>query len=481
MTTSAWLGLSPEGVTIARADGDTVLVDRPGRRRYREPIVHDGQSLVVDGVSLQSMPPLPADLADHTGWYSGGGRRILLAQVAEAYFGEPMVLVEEGISICRAYPLDGQRLVTDAAEVLELTGGDGLRLTSAGSTVTLTRSYHEQPAVFSAGFSGGDATLSGTVILPSRPNALPGDGCPAAVVVHGAAGGQRDFCRLQAGPLLDAGLAVLIYDKAGHGRSAGSEPSIFDQAVAAEAAFDYLRAQPGVDSRRVGLAGFSNGMWSVPMVAGRRSEVAFVAGLGSPGVTMAESEVHRRTKILREAGAGAQTLAAVAAAWRCIFATVAAGPSTEVSARLAEALALVAAATDLEGYDPPLYVRQNPILSPIPPLMPAEELVAMIGAERDPQLAYDPAEDYARIRCPILLQYGADDTSVPVPESVAALQGAVADPAQLTVRVYPGLEHLLNHVPVLAGLSTEESIYQFHDFRFGASVWPDLAGWLARR
>jgi uncharacterized protein len=469
-------------VIIARAVEGTLLVDRPARRRYREPIVHDGRDRhdgppVVDAVALRPMPPLPADLADRAGWYAGGGRRLLLAQVAEAYFGEPMILVEEAGAISRAYPLDERTLVTDDAEVLVLTGDGRLRSTRAGTTVTLARSYREQHITFTA----DDVLLAGVVILPESPAAVSGGPYSAAVVVHGAAGGQRDFCRLQAGPLLDAGLAVLIYDKAGHGCSGGTDPSIFDQAAAAEAAFDHLRTHPGVNRARIGLAGFSNGMWAVPMVAARRAEVAFVAGLGSPGVSMAESEVHRRTKILRVAGTGPATLAAVAEAWRCIFATVAGGPSTEVTARLARALGAVASATDLAGYEMPEYVRHRPMLSPIPPPMPADELVAMIGTERDPQLTYDPAVDYARVRCPVLLQYGADDTSVPVADSVAAIERAVGNPDQLAVRLYPGLEHMLNRVPELAGLGVEESMYQFHDFRFGPSVWTDLAAWLSAR
>jgi pimeloyl-ACP methyl ester carboxylesterase len=413
------------------------------------------------------MLPLPADLADRAGWYAGGGRRLLLTQVPEAYFGEPMILVEEGGAIGRAYPLDDLMLVTDEGETLQLTEDGGL----CSAAVTLTRCFEEQPVTFTA----GAAQLSGTLI---RPGLEAGGPYPAAVIVHGAAGGQRDFCRLQAGALLDAGLAVLIYDKMGHGRSSGTEPSIFDQATAAEAGFEYLRSHPGIDSARVGLAGFSSGMWAVPMVAARRAEVAFVTGLGSPGVSMAESEVHRRTKILREAGTGPATLAAVAEAWRCIFTTVTHGQSAVVSDRLAQALGVVAAATDLTGYETPDYVRQNPMLSPIPPPMTADELVVMSGGERDPELAYDPALDYARVGCPVLLQYGAEDTSVPVPESVAAIEQAVSDPSQLTLRVYPGLEHMLNAVPTLAGLGAEDAIYQFHEFRFGPTVWSDLAAWL---
>jgi len=219
MTT--WIGVTDEGVVIAREREGTLLVDRPGQRRYRDPIIHNGQL----PEALSPMPPLPADLAERTGWYAGGGRRILLTQVAEAYFGEPMILVEENAAVTRAYPLDERTLITDAGERLRLA--DGTIETGA----TMTRAYHEEPVTFTA----AQTQLSGTIIRPAGTGPFP-----AVVVSHGAAGGQRDFCRLQAGPLLDAGVAVLIYDKAGHGRSGGTEPSTFDQATAIEAAFDHL-------------------------------------------------------------------------------------------------------------------------------------------------------------------------------------------------------------------------------------------------
>jgi RIO-like serine/threonine protein kinase len=70
-------------------------------------------------------------------------------------------------------------------------------------------------------------------------------------------------------------------------------------------------------------------MWAVPMVAARRSDVAFLVGLGSPGVSMAQSEVHRRVKALRDAGVGETTQRAVARAWQCIFAVAASGTADQ--------------------------------------------------------------------------------------------------------------------------------------------------------
>jgi pimeloyl-ACP methyl ester carboxylesterase len=388
------------------------------------------------------------------GWYDDARGTVLLTQFPEDYFGEPMILLAEGDAISRV----------DPGSLPQMTASGELTLEKR----RLPRSsrFVESETTFTA----GGVTLAATVIRPSGDEPFPG-----AVIVHGAAGGQRDWCRIQAEPLLAAGVAVLIYDKAGHGESGGEAPGIYEQAEAVEAAVETLAAVPGIDPGMVGLAGLSNGMWAVPMVAARHP-VAFITGVGSPGVTMAESEVHRRVKLLRESGVGPGTLKAVAKAWRSIFSIVAQGRTATAVADLLEATATLATAEDLGLYDVPTHVVQNPMISPIPPQIPADDLVAMLSVERDPQLSYDPAADYARISCPIFLQYGADDTSVPVEASVAAVSHAAP---HADIRVYPGLEHLLNVVPPLApGEDVESVMYSYRDFRTGTGVRAELTQWV---
>jgi pimeloyl-ACP methyl ester carboxylesterase len=230
------------------------------------------------------------------------------------------------------------------------------------------------------------------------------------------------------------------------------------------------------------LLGFSNGMWAVPMVAARRPDVAFVAGVGSPGVTMAESEVHRRTKVLRDAGVAAGTLTAVADAWRCVFAIAAtAHAPEEITSRLTALLAELSSAPDLHRYQIPEFARNNPMLSPVPPAVPVTDLVAMIAGEPHPELAYDPADDYRRLRCPVFLQYGAEDTSVPAAasrERIAAALRESGDPRS-AIHLYPNLEHQLNVIPAgVTGISPEEATYLFHCFRYGPGVKADLTTWL---
>lgn len=443
-----WMRTTP-AIELYRATETGYTVDRPSAGRFREPL----EGSLPDGLTAVLQPSTIDSVA---GWYDVGGRTILLTQVPEAYWGEPMLMMLEGDTVRRAYATGEHTFVRE----------DGIVLDTA--EVPRSHRYAESEVEFEA----GGATLAGTLIRPAGPGPFP-----AAVMLHGAAGGQRDYQRIFAGPVLDAGIAVLIYDKRSHGRSGGSqEPTIFDQADAADAALDLLARTPGIERR--GLVGFSNGMWAAPMVAARRADVAFVAGGGAPGVSMAEAEVHRRTKVLRDAGVGEATLAVVAAAWRCVFRMAAMGAATDTDVdRLVELMAKLSTADDLDRYEVPGYVRQNPMLAPFPPAeVPAEAIAAMVTAEPSPDLAYAPAVDYARLGCPVFLQYGSNDVSVPVAASVEAIT-AVLPSAQ--IRVYPDLEHQLNAAPrELAGLSSEEAQYLFHDFHFGAGVRDDLTAWL---
>jgi hypothetical protein len=427
------------------------------------------------------LPPDPVEFAAWCGWYEGGGGTLLLTQFPEAYFGDPMCLAAEGDTVMRAYPVGRGQLIRADGALIELAGEPGqrrLRLRHEhAEPAVLTRS--DRYAEHEVSFAAGGVTMSGTLIMPAGPGPHP-----AAVVVHGAAGGQRDICRLLAAPLLEAGVAALIYDKRGHGRSGGQpEPTIFDQADAVCAALGLLARTPGIDPARVGLLGFSNGMWAAPMAAARHpGAVAFVAGVGSPGVTMAESEVHRRTRVLRDAGVGEPALRAVAAGWRAIFAIAAAGQATgALTAQLAAALAELSSVPGLDRYEPPDYVLNNPMLGPIPPPGPVGDLVATLAGEPDPELSYDPVTGYRGLRCPVFLQYGSEDVSVPAAVSAerigeALRAGGAPEPE---IHIYPGLEHMLTVIPDgLTGIAPEEATYLFHRFRYGPGVRADLTGWL---
>jgi uncharacterized protein len=421
------------------------------------------------------------------GEYAGGDCSIVVAMFADDDFGAPYPFYLEGDDVVRLEQLDAVRLLSARGEKFELVGGatqsgtslivrradggDGLRLARTASPV-------EQHVRFGRG-------LAGTVLLPAGSGPFS-----AVVAAHGAAGGQRDFYRLFAHTMVGAGVSVLIYDKPGFGESAGAgQPTIFSQAEAIEAGVDYLRERS--DVRQVGLWGFSNGMWAVPLVAVRDSDIAFVAGIGSPGVSMAESEIHRRACALRRAGVSPAVIERVRSAWRAVFAAIAGGRvEGAASQALDQVLRDLADEGELSNVPIPAFARVNPALSPIPP--PSLTVVrSFLDGTADPELGHDPVVDYQRIRCPIFLQYGEQDLNVPVTASVAAIRAAVerSGNPDLTIRTYANAQHMLDIVDPGNGTAggngaqedPEEAEYLMRHFTFTRGARDDLRNWMSRR
>src|SRR6202011_3495072 len=115
------------------------------------------------------------------------------------------------------------------------------------------------------------AVLAATITEPLTPGPHPG-----IVIVHGSEPGQRIFYGVWVGLYASLGLTVLTYDKRGNGASTGTYPGEFASdsnlaIYAADAAtvLRFLASWPGVDPKRVGFHGGSQGGWTVPLAIGR--------------------------------------------------------------------------------------------------------------------------------------------------------------------------------------------------------------------
>jgi len=168
-------------------------------------------------------------------------------------------------------------------------------------------------------------TLKGTLTIP------PGHGRHAAVILAHQFRSDRSGWAPLAEQLQSRGIATLALDLRGHGQSternatsvavdgefAGSAKRIgFDQIPGdLELAAAWLRKQPGIDGRRVGLAGSSIGALSALMAAPKVHPIAVVAL--SPAGNAAFGE-----------GAGTRLKGAVSKARSAVF-TLAAEEDTE--------------------------------------------------------------------------------------------------------------------------------------------------------
>jgi dienelactone hydrolase len=125
---------------------------------------------------------------------------------------------------------------------------------------------------------------------------------PAVVIGHGSGEVTKDACVGLARGLRERGYATLCYDKRGVGQSTGhystvgpgnSERMFADLASDMAAGVAYLRRQPDIDGKRIGLVGGSQAGWIIPLAA-RLSSPAFMIILVGPTVSVGEEIYYSR-------------------------------------------------------------------------------------------------------------------------------------------------------------------------------------------
>lgn len=140
-------------------------------------------------------------------------------------------------------------------------------------------------------FESQGVTLAGSVFMPSKP-------CAAVVIVHGSDPVKREMEFAQR--LAKEGIAVLTYDKRGVGESGGVYvgPSVGTNnidssnlgllAKDANAAVHTLRTSLKIKNTPIGLVGFSQAGWIIPIVASKNPLIQFMVLFSGPTITTLE-------------------------------------------------------------------------------------------------------------------------------------------------------------------------------------------------
>jgi len=129
-------------------------------------------------------------------------------------------------------------------------------------------------------FEFGDAILSGTLVLPMNIKSPP-----IALIVHGD-GAQDRFSNggylALINTLVDAGIGVFSWDKAGVGASSGNwlDQTMDDRADEALTAMQAISARDNINVDQIGFLGFSQAGWVLPRVANRTAP-AFTVIVGA--------------------------------------------------------------------------------------------------------------------------------------------------------------------------------------------------------
>jgi pimeloyl-ACP methyl ester carboxylesterase len=153
-------------------------------------------------------------------------------------------------------------------------------------------------------WTNGDVKLQGDLYLPRTDGPHP-----CAVFIHGSGtlsrfGRSGSMFREHAERLSAQGLALLIYDKRGAGRSTGDwkTATLDDLCTDSLGAVDALRKRKDIDQKRIGLFGSSQGGWITLLAAKKDSKLAFVVTLSGPTITPAEQGHYITEASLRKKG-----------------------------------------------------------------------------------------------------------------------------------------------------------------------------------
>ena len=285
-------------------------------------------------------------------------------------------------------------------------------------TDTVPLPYAEEVVVF----HNGDTKLAGTLLLPRGKGPFP-----AVVLAHGSGAMDRTADIFLADYLARNGIAVLIYDKRGVGKSTGEWRRATLDALAADAAagVQMLRARAGIDSKRVGVAGRSQGGQLAVIGASRYPQIAFaidIAGSLVPPWQQMNYQVAAnmsRERLSREDSVAAQSI--MNEKWT-VARTGIGWDSLATHVRRIRA-------------DNPKWIEYVQL----------PDKLSDIRGSWEGQMGFDYGPVLARFDKPVLALFGERDTSTPTDQTVAVLRTALRTSGNTrgTIYVYPNADHSL--------------------------------------
>lgn len=245
-------------------------------------------------------------------------------------------------------------------------------------------------------FRNGDVILSGTLVLPEGKGPFP-----AIVLTQMSSPAPRGAYALQAYYFAAHGIAALMYDKRGVGKSTGEFNKATMEQLADDAisGIELLGKRSDIKADAIGTWGHSQGGW----LAIRSQKVAFVIAQAASAVPPAEQEVYRIENTLRAQGFSEEEVKAGAAYQEKLMRWV-----TSRGANRAELLAAARAGENAR------WAGQVEIVPDTLKEKPSETSTAFYS--------YDPLPDLKKLNAPVLYILGEKDAFVPVHKSAKLFQ-----------------------------------------------------------
>lgn len=305
---------------------------------------------------------------------------------------------------------------------LQLTRAEKPITTKRPQEPSLPLPYAAEEVAFDNPKASG-VKLAGTLTIPAGAGPHP-----AVVLVSGSGPQDRDESVMGHKPFLvladyltRAGIAVLRYDDRGVAKSTGNfaTSTTTDFAGDASAAVEFLRGRTGIDPKRIGIVGHSEGAIIGPIVANSRGDLAFVVLVAGPAVPGEQVLYAQGQAILKAGGAAPGALAQQLDIQKKMFGIVREEKDLGAAEkRLKEAL-------------------------------PAKEMEGQIRSLLSPWmrefLFYDPAPALEKLRVPVLAVFGGLDLQVLSSQNAPAMAAALekgGNPDWAILKL-PALNHIM--------------------------------------
>jgi len=315
--------------------------------------------------------------------------------------------------------------------------------------------------------------LAGTLTTPGGPGPFP-----AVLLITGSGAQDRDESILGHRPfwvladhLSRHGIAVLRVDDRGMGGSTGDGQT----ATSADFARDvlqgiaFLKGKTGIDPKRIGLLGHSEGAVIAPLAASQSSDVAFLVLLAGTGVPGEEIVLRQLELISRANGESEEKIAVAVSRQKRIFDALRTMKPAEAEAEIRKIVTL-----SLQDMRP-------------------EEIRAMGGAtlvtENGVQqvtspwfrffATFDPRTALRKLKKPpVLALNGEKDLQVAYQQNLPEIEKALREAGNrdVTTKSLPGLNHLFQ--PAATGSPAE---YAQIEMTIAPSVLDLISDWIRTR
>src|SRR5262245_44397326 len=278
--------------------------------------------------------------------------------------------------------------------------------------------------------------LAGTLTLPRGKASSP-----AVILITGSGPQNRNEELLGHKPFLvladyltRLGVAVLRVDDRGVGGSTGNIANSTSENFASDvlAGIEFLKGRKGIDAKRIGLIGHSEGGLIAPLVASQSNDVAFIVLLAGPGLPGEESLYEQGALILKANGASAEALAKQRATQEMMFTILKQEKDNAAAEKKMR-----------EEFD-----KQMSSAGETEKAQTKQVMEAQIGMVLSPWfrhfLTYDPRPALAKVKCPVLALNGENDLQVPVTENMREIEATLkaAGNKDVTIARLPKLNHL---------------------------------------